>query len=256
MRHCTSATLNEHERYCAEMENTEPSGRTPPDRAHPAPTRRTVIGGFIAGSLLLLQERSARAAFAVPRVPPSPIRFDVVRSGDVIGTHEVDFALAGQALSVTTHIEVEVRVLNVKLFEFRHNGTEVWTDGRLQKFDSETLDDDSNFFVVGRATAEGFQMTNRKGVETAAADIMVASYWTPEIARRTELIDPQRGRVKQQQLLGKDTIKVAVGSATLDATRYTISGVNDGWVAYDDRGRWLAAQLNKKGSDIFYRARG
>src|SRR5512147_449268 len=241
----------------SEMEDTgHLRQRTPaPDRAHPAPTRRAVIGGFMAGSFILLRERSARAAFDVPRVPPPSIRFDVIREGDVIGTHEVNFASAGQALSVTTRIEVEVRILNVKLFEFRHNGTEVWTDGRLQKFDSETLDDDSKFFVVGRAEADGFRMTNRKAVEMAPADIMVASYWTPEIARRPQLIDPQRGRVKEQQLLGKDTVKVAVGSSTVVATRYTISGVNNGGVAYDDRGRWLAAEMNKKGSEILYRAR-
>lgn len=209
----------------------------------------------MAGSFILLRERSARAAFAVPRVPPPPIRFDVFREGDVIGAHEVDFALSGEALSVATRIEVEIRILGVKLFELRHNGTEVWADGRLQKFDSETLDDDSKFFVVGRAEADGFRMTNRKAVEMAPADIMVASYWTPEIARRRQLIDPQRGRVKEQQLLGKDIVKVSVGSTTVDATRYTISGVSNGWVAYDDRGRWLAAEMNKKGSEILYRAR-
>jgi hypothetical protein len=239
------------------MDNTEHSGQRSrlPKRVHPTPTRRSVIGGFMAGSFLLLQQRSARAAFAAPSRPLPPIRFDVIRAGDLIGSHEVDFSLAGGAFLVTTRIEVEVRVLNVKLFEFRHDGTEVWADGRLQKFDSETLDDDSKFFVVGRATANGFQITNRKGVEIAPADIMVASYWTAEIARRTQLIDPQRGRVKEQQLLGKDSIKVSVARATVDATRYTISGVNNGWVAYDDRGHWLAAELNKKGSDILYRLR-
>lgn len=240
------------------MEDTGHSGQhTPaPDRRHAVPTRRAVIGGFLAGSFLLFEERSARAAFAVPRITPSPIRFDIVREGDVIGAHAVDFALSGETLSVTTHIEVEVRILGVKLFEFRHYGTEVWADGRLQKFESETLDDDSEFFVDGRAEADGFRMSNRKAVEMAPADIMVASYWTPEIARRAQLIDPQRGRVREQQLLGKDMVKVAVGSTIVDATRYTISGVNNGWVAYDDRGRWLAAELNKKGSDILYRARG
>jgi hypothetical protein len=240
------------------MDNIEDAGqRSPlPDRAHPTPTRRTVLGGLIAGSLLVLYQRSARAAFAMPSVPPPPIRFDVIRAGDVIGAHEVDFGLAGDALSVTTRIEVEVRVLNVKLFEFRHNGTEVWADGRLQKFDSETLDDDSKFFVVGRATADGFRMTNRKGVQMAPADIMVGSYWTPEIARETLLIDPQRGRLKEQQLVAKDAIRIPVASASVEAIRYTLTGLTDGWVAYDDRGRWIAAELKKKGSDIQYRLRG
>jgi hypothetical protein len=237
------------------IDNPEQRSRLP-DRAHRTPSRRTVLGGLTAGSLLILHWRGARAAFAVPDVAPRPIRFDIVRAGDVIGTHEVDFALSGGALSATTRIEVEVRVLGVKLFEFRHNGTEVWADGRLQKFDSETLDDDSKFFVVGRATADGFRMTNRKGVEMAPADIMVGSYWTPEIARETLLIDPQRGRLKEQQLVAKDAIRIPVASASVEAIRYTLTGLTDGWVAYDDRGRWIAAELKKKGSDIQYRLRG
>jgi hypothetical protein len=99
-------------------------------------------------------------------------------------------------------------------------------------------------------------MTNRKGVEMAPADIMVGSYWTPEIARRTQLIDPQRGRVKEQQLVSKDAVKIPVASTPVDATRYTLAGLTNGWVAYDNRGRWIAAELEKKGSDIRYRLRG
>jgi hypothetical protein len=64
----------------------------------------------------------------------------------------------------------------------------------LQKSDRETLDDDSKFFVVGRATADGFHQSERR--RWRRADIMVGSYWTPEIARETLLIDPQRDRLK------------------------------------------------------------
>src|SRR4029450_4389063 len=98
------------------IDNAEQRSRLP-DRAHRTPSRRTVLGGLTAGSLLVLHWRGARAAFAVPDGAPRPIRFDIMRAGDVIGTHEVDFALTGGALSATTRIEVEVRVLAVKLFE-------------------------------------------------------------------------------------------------------------------------------------------
>jgi Domain of unknown function (DUF6134) len=221
-----------------------------------APTRRSVlVSGLMAGSLLVLGHRSAGAAFAVPRVPPPPVRFDVIRAGDVIGTHEVDFTAADDALVVNTRIDIQVHILRVKVFEFRHKSTETWGAGRLQKFDSETLDDDSRFSVNGRATADGFQITHRKGSELAPADIMAGSYWTPEIARQTLLLDPQRGRLKEQQLLSKDTVSVPIGRASVEATRYTLTGLTNGWIAYDERGRWLSAQLKKKGSDILYRLR-
>ena len=145
------------------------------------------------------------------------------------------------------------RILGVTAFVFRHESTERWRNGRLQAFDSKTTDDDSEFFVTGRAEAGSFRIINRKGTEMAPADIMVGSYWTPLTARQTQLIDPQRGRVKAQQLLSTDAMAIQVRNVPVQATRYRVIGVTDGWVAYDAAGRWLAAELKKKGSDILYR---
>ena len=85
---------------------------------------------------------------------------------------------------------------------------------------------------------------------------MVGSYWRPEIARQRLLIDPKRGRLKEQHLLAKDKVTVPVGSASVEATRYTVEGLTNGWVACDSGGRWLSAELKAKGSDILYRLRG
>lgn len=241
------------------MEKSKAAGRSSRALVMEArsPTRRSILGvGLIACSALVMGHRSAYAAFAVPSVPPFPIRFDVLRAGDVIGSHRVDFDATQHGLAVRTQIDIEVRVLGVKAFEFRHDSTELWADGRLQKFDSETLDDDSRFFVNGFATTEGFHVTNKKGSELAPADIMVGSYWTPEIARQTLLMDAQRGTLRQQRLVGRETVALVIGSSPVEATRYTLAGLTNGWVAYDRYGRWLSAELKKKGSDILYRLRG
>jgi Family of unknown function (DUF6134) len=227
------------------------------------PTRRRILAGLALGPLLLSTAPRAFAAGeppvpeqpTVPKQPP-PIRFDVLRAGGVIGSHLVDFAPGEGGYSVRTRIDIAVRLLGVTVFVYKHDSTEVWTDGRLVRFDSDTIDDDSEFFVRGRAAGGDFRIENRKGTEQAPADIMVASYWTPEIARRTQLIDPQRGRVKTQQLLGEDSIRVPLPAGPVQATRYRLEGITNGWVAYDDRGRWVAAELKKKGSDILYRLRG
>jgi hypothetical protein len=220
------------------------------------PSRRAVLVGLtgLTATICLLQQRGARADFAAPRLPP-PIHFDIVRAGNVIGTHDVEFSAGEDGLSVRTRIDAEVRVLGVNAFDFHHTGTEIWSGGRLQKFDSETLDEDSQFFVHGRASQDGFQINSRKGTSMAPADIMVASYWRPEIVFRTLLIDPQRGRLKQQRLVGTDRVTIPIAAAAIEATRYTVAGVNDGWVAYDERGRWLAAEMHKHGADILYRLR-
>ena len=218
------------------------------------PTRRFVLAGLITGPFLGLPAGRPEAAElgTVPSNPPPPIRFDVIRQGDVIGSHQVDFTPGAGNYAVHTHIDATVQLLGVTVFAYKHEGTEVWSDGRLVQFDSETIDDKSQFFVHGKAAGGDFQLTNRKGSETAPADIMVASYWTPEIARRTLLIDPQRGRLKTQQMLGKDTVSIPLPTGPVRAARYQVTGITEGWVAYDG-GRWIAAELRKKGSDIFYR---
>ena len=226
--------------------------------------RRQVLCGLGAAALaaraLLLPEVSraaqAPAPAPLPASLPPPIRFDVLRGGDVIGSHLVDFQGGANDFSVRTRIDITVRLLGITAFVFRHDSTERWRNGRLQAFDSKTTDDDSEFFVTGRVSGDTFSITNRKGTEVAPADIMVGSYWTPSIARQTQLIDPQRGRLKAQQLLSTDTLTVPVGSKPVETTRYRVAGLTDGWVAYDAAGRWLAAEVKKKGADILYRLRG
>ncbi|MBK8175274.1 MAG: hypothetical protein IPK66_08495 [Rhodospirillales bacterium] len=214
-----------------------------------------MLAGLAAGAVLFAAPDGQGAAATPSRPAPRPerIHFDVVRSGAVIGTHDVDFSTGAAGLSVRTHINIAVTLLGVNVFEFRHDGTEVWKNDRLVSFDSKTHDDDSDFFVIGRATSNGFAITNKKGNLMAPADIMVGSFWRPAIAQQTQLIDPQRGRIKEQQRLGEDTIEVLVRGETIKATRYRVSGVTDGWVAYDAHNRWVAAELQKKGSAILYR---
>lgn len=231
---------------------------------HPptAISRRQVLCGIGLGALAAGAGLAAGVdgAFAqalprprLPASPPPPIRFEVIRAGEVIGSHNVDFQGSGSDFAVRTTIDIAVRILGVTVFVFRHDGTETWRNGILHAFESKTTDDDSEFFVRGRAEGGVFQITNRKGTETAPAEIMVGSYWAPEIARQRQLIDPQRGRIKTQQLLSTDKMPIQVGKAPVQATRYHVVGVTNGWVAYDDAGRWIAAELKKKGSDILYR---
>jgi len=228
------------------------TGKTDP-YAEIKPTRRRLLAGVVAGVVLAAGKRTAVGGEAVS--PRRAVRFDVLRGGELIGYHLVEFADAGDGLAVRTDIEIEVRILGIRAFVFRHQSVERWTMDRLQSFDSETVDNDSQFFVRGRAVGDRFQITHRKGKEVAPADIMVASYWRPAIARQTRLIDPQRGRVKDQQLLRRDRIVVPVGDRDLPADQYRLNGVVDGWVAYGDDGDWLAAELKKGGSDILYRRR-
>lgn len=206
-----------------------------------------------AGGLLVLQRPGW--AQLLTAVPTGGIHFDVLRGDRVVGHHEVNFRVAGSRLQVETRIDVAVSVLAVVVFRYRHLSIETYEDDRLVRFESETDDDGARFRVNGDARSDGFAIATDKGMSIAPSDILVGSYWTPRVVERRLLIDPKRGRVKEQVVSGRERITVAVQGTARAATRYRVSGIITGTVAYDDDGLWVAATLVSKGSEIVYRLR-
>lgn len=218
-------------------------------------TRRRVLALSAGIGLASVSATAGLTGAAVPRGPDKPIVFDVLLSNAQIGEHVVEFRSDGDVLEVHTRIDIKVKLLGILFFNYQHTGVESYENDRLSAYESQTTDDDSQFFVKGRALADGFEITNKKGSFLAPANIWVASYWTPRVLTRTELIDPQRGKIKPQIVEPGEPVTLPVGDSNRSGTRYRISGVVNGTVVYDDQGRWIGATLTKKGSDIVYRLR-
>jgi len=208
-------------------------------------------GSVIGPSSVLAAGRSAGSV--VPGRPEKPIIFEVLLANAPIGKHVVEFRSDGDVFEVHTQIDIQVKILGVLLFNYQHTGVEAYDKDRLITYESQTVDDDSEFFVKARSVADGFEIINKKGRILAPADIWVASYWTPRVLTRTELIDPQRGKIKTQRVGQREPVTLKVGGSDMSGTRYRISGVVNGTVVYDDQGQWIGATLIKKGSDIVYR---
>jgi hypothetical protein len=223
-----------------------------PGRGGEWPSRRRLL---VLGAAALLVPPAGAGAADQPVPPGEAIRFDLLRDGSPIGEHTVDFRGGGDRLDVESRIEVTVSLLAVALFRYRLHSLETYVGGRLIGFESETVDDDSAFFVKARATTDGLEVRNRKGVLLCPADTLVASYWQRRVIGRDVLLDPQRGRLKPQVVEGRERIVADVAGATRAATRYRLSGVANGEVVYDDADRWIGATVRKKGSDIVYRLR-
>jgi hypothetical protein len=193
-----------------------------------------------------------RAAL-LPALPPDGLRFEVIVAGMTSGEHAVDFRSDGERLEVHNRIDIVVSPLGIRLFEYRHRSVETFIGDRLVGFESETVDDDSTFEVLGEAVTDGFEVTGRKGTFLALPSVLVASYWTPAIFTRDVLIDPQRGSLKHQTIHSRDRVTVPVDGNAVEATRYRVSGIITGSIDYDDEDRWLGATFQKKGVDIVYR---
>lgn len=211
---------------------------------------RMTMAGLAA---IALPGRPARADL-LATMPKRRLVFEVLGLGKVIGSHEVNAEGTPAAFVVQSEVDIDVSLLGVSLFTYRHTGTETWRDDRLFAFDSTSVGDNGRSeTVVGRATQNGFEVEGRKGAIMAPADIMVGSYWTAEMMSRDVLLDPQKGVLEQQVIHGRERTTMEVDGEDIPVTRYNISSILKGSVAYDATGRWVGASFKKKSTEIEYR---
>lgn len=203
----------------------------------------------VAGS-----ESDAQAAIAAASA--RPLAFDVLWGGDVIGAHVVRFEAEGGDLRVHSAIDITVKVLWITAFDYHHTSTEVWRDGRLVSFDSETEDNGRSDTVKGAAHGDGFEVTGRRGTLMAPADIIPGTFWNPEIVSRDVVLDPKKGTLEEQVVRGRDRVRIDIGGRPRTVTRYRLDTILNGAIDYDDRGQWAGAWFKKKGGRVHYRLRG
>lgn len=219
-------------------------------------TRRTLLAG--AATLLAGIRLPSSGWAAIAGVPSNgdEIAFDVLNGNSVIGEHRMAFThQGGGGLDVVNHIDVAVSFAGIRLFFYRHSSTETYQDGRLIRFVGETNDDGDKFKVDGEAVDGAFRSVSDKGPVMAPADILVASYWNPAIMTRKILLDPQKGRIREQVVEGSEPRTMTVLGATRQVTLYRVEGIADGSIFYDMQGEWVGAILVRRGTDVIYRRR-
>ncbi|MFO1153357.1 MAG: DUF6134 family protein [Rhodospirillales bacterium] len=224
------------------------------ERAHLS--RRSVlflgIGGIV-GPAVVRPGRLLAEPLPGPTVAPPPVRFDVFALGSAIGRHQVDFRPANGGFIADSDIDIDAKVLGVRLFSYTQKTSETWANGRLQAFTSTGVDDGKSFSASGRATGGAFVIEGSKGKITAPADVMLATYWSSLMLSRPQLINPKRGNLKEQTVkpAGQTTVRAGDGERT--ATRYDITGVLDGALFYDQEDHWVGAAFDRKGATVEYR---
>ena len=184
------------------------------------------------------------------------IAFQVFRDGAPLGHHRVSFRREAQDLHVAVDIKLEVRLLFVTVFSYRHRNHEVWRDGRLVAIDTETDDDGEAFWLRGRATADGLAVEGSSGSFLAPAEVMPTSYWNPQTVARTQLLDTQRGRLIQVAIAPAGVESVALAGRPVEARRYAVTGdlTLDLW--YTAEGEWAKTSFEARGAEVVYARRG
>ena len=165
----------------------------------------------IAGLLLLLTPAAAGAAEPLPPYPPDgTYRYAVAHPtfGD-IGSYTNSVAHHGADVTVTTHVEIRVRVAFVTVRQITADRSELWRQGKLTHYHSLTLRDGKRIEVNGEAEAAGFAIDGPLGKAVAPPGVFPSNPWWIAMTGAKVVMAAETGRLRPVdfRLMGTETVR-------------------------------------------------
>ena len=210
------------------------------------PRRAFLVGGLALAGLPGL------ALAAAPR--SGRLVFQVSRNGAVVGEHRMTFDGSSASPTVTTEVEMTVKLGPVPVFRYRHTAKERWSGGRFASLETRTDANGRARTVVARRTDAGVLIEAGRDRIAAPADAAPLTHWNTS-AFADPLFNPQEGKLLRinARRIGTEKFPRADG-AQVSAMRWSLRGEAeiDNW--YDASGVWtgLRGKL-PDGSTMEYR---
>lgn len=189
--------------------------------AAPVARRRLLLA---AGAAMALPAILPRAASAALSPTPLPLRFQVFREGQRIGTHAIGFARDGETLRVSVRIEIAVELLFVTAYRYSHRNEETWRGGVLQAIATRTDDDGRVFSLEGRRMPEGLVLRDGEGRSVLPAATIPSSFWHPDLVAQDRLLNTQDGRLMAVRFAPGPQEAIPGDGGSIQARRYVCSG--------------------------------
>ena len=185
------------------------------------------------------------------------IEFDIYRNSKHIGTHIFSFEKSGDVLSVKSEIKFKIKKLGIVLYKYYAEGTEVYKDGKMIKFNSNTNQNGKNKYVNIIFENNEYIVDGSSYKGKAPVDFLIGTWWNHNIVEAKAQISAVSGRIIEQKVtfIGKETLKI--NDVTYNSLHFNFSSTDekldkdkrlntDVW--YDEKSlNWLKASFNKKG---------
>ena len=212
-------------------------------------TRRRATAWLGSAVPMLALSRPGRAA------APSRLRFDVVRKGDRIGEHVLDFTPTAEGQRVASHIELAIKVAFITVYRYRQDGEDQWQGGVLTGTRIDTDDNGTTSRVTADTVDGKLRVDGPKGSLDLVPGIMTdLSFWNVAITTQRQLVDSQTGELIPVEVKPEATEPVLVLGRPLTARRYAMSGSKSrsGTIWYDAEDRLVKAVVVTRGERLEY----
>jgi hypothetical protein len=187
------------------------------------------------------------------------IEFDIFRNNKHVGKHifSFDFNKEINELTVKSAINFQIKKMGVVLYKYFAEGTEIYRDGNLVKFNSITEQNKKNKYVNITNGNNEFIIDGSSYKGKAPLDYVIGTWWNHNIVEANAQISAVSGRIIRQNVtfIGNETIKL--NDKNYETLHFNFSSSDkklnkdkklnmDIW--YDKNTlNWLKASFNKKG---------
>jgi len=185
------------------------------------------------------------------------LHYTVLRDGKTIGTHDVTVEGKGEMTQVRVNTDIEIKVLFVTAYKFKHKSQEIWAGGKLVSLTSTTDDDGTDKKLTARAANGRITVDSVvKGQDrrqNADAGTLPASLWNPETVKQSALLNTLDGKIMKIDVKDIGAESVEAGGKNVDAHHFAISGELTRELWFDTDGRLVRMRFpDKTNSEIVY----
>ena len=185
------------------------------------------------------------------------IEFDIYRNNKHIGKHTFSFKRSEDQIAVTSEINFKIKKLGIVLYKYHVNGTEIYKDGKLIKFNSKTNQNGKLKYVNMKLEDGKYIIDGSSYKGEAPIDYLLGTWWDHSIVEAPAQISAVSGRIIKQNVtfLGKEDVKL--GKKDYKTLHFNFSSADkklakdkklntDVW--YDEKTLyWIKASFEKKG---------
>ena len=192
--------------------------------------------------LMILAANSAPAAMAKDYWQPvdgERIAFEILRNGKRVGDHVVTFERKDEYLTVSSDIQIKVKIGPITVYRYGHNSQETWKDGRVVEFEGAT-----------KKRGDRLEGDFPEGLDSNTIPL---THWNLPAILEAQFVVNDSFFIEPLQL---QDLGVQAYDSTVDgdqARRLRIEGQFTVDLWYDNEGRWIGCAFVARGDDIVYR---
>ena len=140
------------------------------------------------------------------------LEYELFLNDKLIGSHIFFFNLKGDSLEVKSEGNFKVNKMGIQLMNYHTKSSAVYINGKLNSFESETLQNDKKKYVKLKLNESNFFEINGSSFkgEINIRNSIIGSWWNHEIVNKKKQISIISGSIIDQNVkfLGKEKILI------------------------------------------------